>query len=244
MDEKIDMGRVVQRGFETLARNLPAYLLIAALLTGLPSFILQVVALEDAANTVGGAASWAVYLVGWLVSVLGGYLLQGAIVRSSLRDLGGMPAEIGRSLLISLRLVLPLLLLSIVVSVLTGIGFLLLIVPGIMVFVAFSVAVPVLVEERPGVFGSMQRSRDLTRGSRWRIFILCVIFYVLYFLLAALFSAIINALSDSLYLDAFLQGLLATVTAVIAAGMLTSLYLELRTVKEGATVSDLAEVFA
>ena len=155
-----------------------------------------------------------------------------------------MPAEVGRSLLVSLRMIVPLFLLSILVTILTGIGFMLLIVPGIMVFIVFSVAVPVLVEERAGVFGSMKRSRELTRGSRWRIFLLCLNFFVLYLLLWALAAALTGVVSDGIYFQAGIQALFATVTGVIVAGMLTLLYLELRTVREGATISDLAAVFA
>ncbi|MER8441207.1 hypothetical protein NKH36_33005 [Mesorhizobium sp. M1312] len=41
-----------------------------------------------------------------------------------------------------------------------------------------SVAVPVLVQERLGVFGSMARSSDLTKGSRWALFGLFLVMIV------------------------------------------------------------------
>lgn len=241
MEEKIDIGRVVQRGFDALGRHLPAYLLLGILFSGLPSFIVQVAAVDYEIDI---GSTWLVFMFGSLISWVGGSLLQGAVVRSTLRDLGGMTPQIGQSLLVAARAIIPLVVISILVALLCGIGFLLLIVPGIMVYVAFSVAVPVLIEEDAGVFGSLQRSRELTRGSRWRIFLLCLIFFILYLLISSLASAVAAALSDGIYLTAFIQAAFATISAVIIAGLLTSLYLELRTVREGATISDLAEVFA
>src|SRR5690348_8346723 len=60
------------------------------------------------------------------------------------------------------------------VAILTWIGyflgFLLLVVPGIILLLVWSVAVPAAVVERTGVSASFGRSRALTRDRRWRIF--------------------------------------------------------------------------
>jgi len=41
----------------------------------------------------------------------------------------------------------------------------------------FYVAVPVTVLERPGARESMRRSASLTRGNRWRLFLLALLWY-------------------------------------------------------------------
>ena len=41
---------------------------------------------------------------------------------------------------------------------------------GINVAVMFWVAIPAAVVERPGILASLQRSRDLTRDNRWKLF--------------------------------------------------------------------------
>ena len=65
-----------------------------------------------------------------------------------------MPANLAMTILIGLGLM---------------VGFLLLAVPGVMLLLRWSVAVPALVVERSGVLGSLGRSRDLTQGHRWAI---------------------------------------------------------------------------
>jgi hypothetical protein len=77
--------------------------------------------------------------------------------------------------------------LIIVVGLLTFVGFICLIVPGIWLMLRWSLAVPVAVLEKTGL-GAMTRSADLTRGDRGRIFMI----YLLYIIVAAVFSALWN----------------------------------------------------
>ena len=91
----------------------------------------------------------------------------------------------------------PLFLLAIVTGVLLTIGFILFIIPGIILALMWFVAVPVLVAEDKGVFASMSRSSELTKGNRWRLIWLVVIIYVLLFIIA------------------FIVGLLAAITPII-----------------------------
>ena len=73
-----------------------------------------------------------------------------------------------------LRSVEPVLLPLIGVSILAGlgiaIGFVLFIIPGLMLLVIWSVVAPVMVLERPGVFAAFGRSRELVRGNGWAVF--------------------------------------------------------------------------
>ncbi len=69
--------------------------------------------------------------------------------------------------------------LSLVVGLLVGLAFLALIVPGILLAMQWSLAVPVKVLENKGVTDSMSRSADLTKGNRGRIFVIWLLFFVL-----------------------------------------------------------------
>jgi hypothetical protein len=85
-----------------------------------------------------------------------------------------------------------LLLISIVFAIGVAIGFVLIIIPGLVLLTLWSVVVPVEVIERRGVFGSFGRSRQLVRGNGWSVFGVIVIVYVavlLISLLAALVAA-------------------------------------------------------
>jgi hypothetical protein len=75
--------------------------------------------------------------------------------------------------------------LIIIIGLLTSLGFIFLIVPGIWLLLRWSLAVPVAVLERTGL-GAMSRSAELTRGDRGRIFMV----YLLYIIVAMVVSAL------------------------------------------------------
>jgi uncharacterized membrane protein len=69
--------------------------------------------------------------------------------------------------------------LTIVIALGVGMGFILLIVPGVLLTLMWSLAVPVAVLEDKGVGDAMSRSAELTKGDRWRIFVIWLLFLVL-----------------------------------------------------------------
>jgi hypothetical protein len=69
--------------------------------------------------------------------------------------------------------------LSLLIGMAAGIALIALIVPGVLLFIMWSLAVPVKVLENKGVSDSMSRSMDLTKGSRGRIFVIWILFAVL-----------------------------------------------------------------
>ncbi|HET9306853.1 MAG TPA: hypothetical protein VFO46_12565 [Candidatus Sulfotelmatobacter sp.] len=69
---------------------------------------------------------------------------------------------------------------------------LILIVPGIMLFVMWSLSVQAKVLEDKGVFDAMTRSSDLTRGRRWRIFVIWILFFLLAIVVSQLLQWPIN----------------------------------------------------
>lgn len=71
--------------------------------------------------------------------------------------------------------------LSILVGFLVGLGFIFLIVPGVLLMLMWSLAVPVKILENKGVTDAMSRSSELTKGDRGRIFIIWLLFFVLSF---------------------------------------------------------------
>jgi hypothetical protein len=69
--------------------------------------------------------------------------------------------------------------LSLAVGILVGLGFIFLIVPGILLVMMWSLAIPIKVLENKGVGDSMTRSSELTKGNRGRIFVIWLLFVVL-----------------------------------------------------------------
>lgn len=59
---------------------------------------------------------------------------------------------------------------TLLVAVLAGIGFVMFVIPCLILLTIWSVVIPVIVVERAGVFESLSRSREHVRGNGWRVF--------------------------------------------------------------------------
>jgi len=68
---------------------------------------------------------------------------------------------------------------SLLINVAVFVACLALIVPGVLLFLMWSLAVPSKVLESKGIFDAMSRSMELTKGSRGRIFVIWILFFVL-----------------------------------------------------------------
>lgn len=253
--ENVDVGRVLGRGFSALRDNFVAFLAISLLLAGLPAGALQYWAegnfdIADPGFVLTGGY-WAVLGATVIANIVSTVLLQGVLTRSTVLHLGGRDVDVGASAELALRLLPALIALSLLLGLMIGVGLLLLVFPGLMIYCATLVAVPALIEERPGILASIGRSRDLTRGSRWRIFLIAILFW---FFSAAIQSIVALIGGVSLFdasqpaVDPLRAGIAAGASAslstMIVAVVTAALYVELREVREGATTNELADVFA
>lgn len=240
----IDIGRIIQRGFGTIGNQIGVFLALALLLVGVPGAIMQIFVPTEAAENPLALVSAPLWWLGLVVSLITGFLLQASIVRAAIKDLRGDPVDLQSNLMVALELLLPMIGLAILVFLATAVGFLLLVVPGIIVYIMLIVSVPVLVEERRGILGSMRRSMELTKGSRWHIFLLGVIILIISLVLGAILGAVVGLVSGSLLVVGILSAVASAVTSLISAALLASLYVELRTVKEGTAVESLGQIFS
>ncbi|OLF71005.1 hypothetical protein AWH62_13135 [Maricaulis sp. W15] len=186
--------------------------------------------------------------------------LQAIIVRMSISLNGGQGPQLGAALRGAVTGFLPIIILGIVAGIATGIGFILLIVPGLYVLALLYVYVPAIVFEKAG-FSALGRSEDLTKGYRWAIVGVILVIMVLTWIISAIYSAVI--FSTVVDLGAVVDGstdpaaiaaatpwwlnlVASAVQAVtlpitlIASGLV---YARLREIKEGGSTSDLLRVF-
>lgn len=110
----------------------------------------------------------------------------------------------------------PLLLTAIAVGVAVSIGLVLLIVPGVLVYLAWAAAAPATAMERSGPSVALQRSARLTRGHRGRILGMTLLIVVIGYVIESIVSAVALAAAGSLSPVASLV-LSGSVTAVVAA---------------------------
>jgi hypothetical protein len=133
-------------------------------------------------------------LISELIGLVATWLFTGMVVElvADVQD-GRRDATPGQLLRAVAPVLGPLVVVAIVAGILILVGFIALIVPGLILLTIWSVAVPVVVIERPPGLGALGRSRELVRGSGWPVFGVIV---VLYFLVAVA-TAVIDALGRS-----------------------------------------------
>jgi hypothetical protein len=114
------------------------------------------------------------------------------------------------------------------------------------------VVVPVIVEERIGIFGAFGRSQDLTRGARWKVFGLFLLLLLIGMgigIVAVFFSTIAIGLS---YQDpavatttsaVVIDVIVSTISAAFWSSLQTSLFVELREWKDGPMDEKLGAIF-
>ncbi len=96
------------------------------------------------------------------------------------------PASVTESFLAVKNQILGVIGVSLVVSLGAGFGLVALVVPGVLLWIMWSLAVPVKVLENKSVFDSMSRSMELTKGDWGRIFVIGLLILVLKFGISSL----------------------------------------------------------
>jgi len=258
-DRSMSIGRVFQRAFSAIGFN-PVVILGLALVVGslpglLMTYLLAQVGLVTPGTTPAGTINPSGFMGAiFFSSILGlivASIVQAALTRATVSASEGVRASFGESLATALRVVLPLIGLTILFSIAIGVGFVLLVVPGIILLTMWAVAIPALVIERDGIGGAFRRSAELTNGARWKIFGLFLVLLVIYWLLSivaglvglGMYSAA-NAAAGLTVGNMIGSVILGTIFNTIWGTIQPSLYVELRQWKEGGSIENLQEVFA
>jgi hypothetical protein len=267
-ERRVTFGKVWSDAFAILQRDWISLMVMAVALAGLPSFLLGLVVVAAKTNPAYGAAIGIVGLVD--LPIL--FILQGAMVHASAQVLEGAAPSTGESLRIGARAWLSLLGLALLVY-LAFLGFALVpmlvmagvymalakapwvaivgalvvlgaFVPGFMLLVRWSVAVPALLTEGLGVRASMGRSARLTKGSRWTA---AGVFLVLWIALLVMNGRTWNGPQSMMVVSTFRQlaisPLLSVVGALLTYPLTASLFHHLRLVRDGGAPEILAQVF-
>lgn len=243
---QLDIGRVIQELFGVLGRNFVTFAILALILVGAPALLSGY--LQQTYMVPGRLFAWQTY-IGSFVAAAGLFILQGAVIYATVNELNGKPATLGDCLSVGLRSFLPLIAIGILSYIATLVGLVLLIVPGLMLMVTWIVNLPVYIAERVGIFATFGRSTELTRGNRWRIFGLVIIYLVAFAIIEALAGVFGNAsrIASGAGIP-MIQSYVLLPLISVASGMLTStgiavLYVELRRLRDGVGPAGLAAIF-
>lgn len=225
----------------------------------IPMLVGMPLALSEAINNSPGQVSLAT--VGTmafmaLASMIFSIFLWIALTHAALQKLQGEDISLTTSLWASVRLFFPFLAVTILMVLTISAGMVLLIIPGLILAAMLYVAGPALVAERRGVFPSLSRSFELTKGRRWSIFGLVVLVFVGLFLMQLLILSVSSAFLLSQGTEGTIgfstnQIVIVTVMGMIMSGLQTGFvtimpavtYHQLRAEKEGLDPGTISRVF-
>lgn len=171
--------------------------------------------------------------VGWfllaiVVSLLVATLYQGMVV-GLVKDIqdGRRDNSVGELMRSVAPVVLPLIGAGLVIGLGAGVGFLLLVAPGLYLITIWAVTAPVIVVERRGVFEALGRSRRLVRGNGWPVLGVLVVAFLITAVVAVLLALLAEAIAEGEILAIVFSALGTTVTAPISALVASVLYFRL-----------------
>ncbi|WP_299329415.1 hypothetical protein [Parasphingopyxis sp.] len=215
------------------------------------------------------------FIVSTVGSIFISIFTQGAMIWAVLQDLDGKTPGFGGALNAGLRFFLVIFGITLIVYIalgavialpamlVFGIGaigtaailFLIVIIPLILfLMVIVLVAVPAAIAEGIGPIGAVLRSIELTKGHRWKLFAMIII----YFFAATIISSAISGATmpfmmmgdidpgspfDGLTPIMAIQAFLGSLTLVIAYPAIAATYHNLRIAKEGLKQEDVADIF-
>jgi hypothetical protein len=232
------IGSAIEAAASVLGRHFVPFV-ATALIAALPSvlFGLLVGVRSRSLLTITGIVSMAVNLAvltfviqtltyGTVQALRGGKVSIGDCLMQGLRNL---PVGMGVGFLAYIGIVL---------------GTILLIVPGLILFTMWSVALQAAIVERTGILGALGRSRDLTSGRRWRVFgtvlIPILISIVTSWILIGLVFGLRGVTSTTFQIVSWL---VSSVEQAFSVCVFATLYYYLRREKEGVDIEQIASVF-
>lgn len=184
------------------------------------------------------------------LSLLAQTVATGACFKAVADAYLGREPDWRRSLAATFRRLHSIIWISILTYVLGGLGLLLFIIPGIWLFISWTVAVPALLTEGVKGWKALTRSFRLVRDYWWRTLALVLLGSILAGIVTFALGAALGALTFAADSDAALAA--ASLAASIVAGAITTpfvaamtivLYIDLRVRKEGFDLALLAERF-
>jgi len=232
---ELSLGEVVSKTFELCRRNFVKYtvlFLVVEVVIGLVSvwaygaFPLpappgNATTSQDIANWASGFFTNLIYLIGVVgaVSLIFGTIAYGSTIKMASEEVENKPVDLGAAIRFAASKMPWMWALGIILGIVVGLGFIALVIPGIILAIMFSVSFQALLIDNAGIGGSLGRSRELV-SHRWlKTFAVFLVFVII----VGIAAAIVNAISApfgywsqlvSSVLSAFYQPIIPVATTV------------------------------
>lgn len=201
-------------------------------------------------NPFQSSLSIAAFVVTILTSIVGTTLLTAIFILAAYDARLGRPSRFATYIGTGLRSFPILILVTVLATIGFMLGFMLFVIPGLILIAMWSVTTPAVVIENAGM-GALGRSRELTKGYRLPILGLFLILFIVSALISGLLSAVLGfgfsagLTGGTIGLGAFLlQGASSAVGYALYSCVVAMLFARLKEIKEGVGIDDLADVFS
>jgi hypothetical protein len=244
------VGHVLSRAWSVSSGNFLTFMLVTGVASLPPLLIPQPSpgAPPDPYGTLG-LTFFALFLM-----IVLGTLSQAIVLYGAFQAMRDRPVNLGDCLRVGLSRFFPIIGLAITVGVAVLFASMLLIVPGLILYMMWFVGTPVCVVEQLGPFRSLGRSRQLTKGHRWKIFGLSLLILLPAIIVGVVLVGVMAVLVGTggiLGLPAALSSPLGQVINLVwsaawgafYAVLIVVTYHDLRVAKEGIDTEQIAAVF-
>ena len=248
------LGEILSSAFEIYKANASGLLMIVAVvvvpLTFLSAFfdgvvfapethtteiLGQTIEVTTRSATIGLLA----VLITAAISIIITSVLQAALIRAAAQASIGDTVDIDASYRWGFARFGSVLLVSILVGLAVFVGLILLIIPGIIFAIMFSVSVPALVVENRKGTEAMSRSWNLVKGHFWHALVVLLVAGIITGVVSGIITAIGSAISDNWFVEWIFQAIAQIIVAPFSALVGVLLYLDLRARVESLTAQQL-----
>jgi hypothetical protein len=214
---RIEAGRVIGEAFETYQSHVGPLLGGALIVIGIAGVINGILVVTG---------SLVLVLVGALIGLAAGFLYTGYVVKlvQDVRD-GRRDNSVSELLSAATPYIGTLVLNGILAGIAITIGFVLVIVPGLILLTIWAVIAPSIVVENQGVMNAFGRSRELVRGNGWPVFGAIVLAFLIVFAVSLIAGLIGASIGDAGRV--VLQTIANVLTAPVAALVSSILFFDL-----------------
>src|SRR3989454_9729270 len=205
ISRELGLGEVISKTFDVYRRDFAKYFVLFAVVGVIvqvvttlarQAFLVPTLPVNPTSQQ---ASSWFSELFGALVlliiviffvNIVFSTIAQGSAIKLASEQIKKGQVDFGASIRFAVSRILSIWALSIVVGIIVVLGFIALIVPGVILAIMFSLALPVLLIENKGVTESMGRSRQLV-SHRWgKTFGTFLVLGIIVLIATLIFSAI------------------------------------------------------
>jgi hypothetical protein len=231
------VGHVISRSVSVMARHF------------LPFFVVSLIAFSPLLLLRAGSSAVEADPLQALIPLGLGFVLlmvlsmvsSAIILQGTFQAMRNRPVNMLESVKVAFRRLLPLIVLALLESLLLVLGLILLIVPGLILYTMWLVAVAACVVERTGPWRSLRRSQQLTKGHRWKVFGLFLVLLVL-----SLINPLLQFVLDATVgptASAIGNGIWTAISSAFSSVVMAVTYYDLRVAKEGIDIDQIASVF-